>query len=153
MRLICLLLLLSVLPTLAPAAEMSVDEAAVWRLEEQYWQYVKAADLDGYRTLWDERFVGWPGFSPNPLGKADIANWIPPLHADPQRRYEYALKKEAVRAFGDVVVVHYLGWDIWRDTASGEIVEKSEPFRITHTWQRRDDSWQIITGMSATYEH
>jgi hypothetical protein len=32
-------------------------------------------------------------------------------------------------------------------------VKENAPRRITHTWQRRGDSWQIITGMSATYEH
>jgi hypothetical protein len=79
------------------------------------WRYVKANDLDGYRTLWDERFVGWPGFAEHPVGKASIGEWIPPLHADADRLYDYRVQKEAVRAFGD--------------------------------------SWQIITGMSATYEH
>ena len=59
------------------------SEAAVWQLEEAYWRYVKANDLEGYRTLWDERFVGWPGFAEHPVGKANITDWIPPLHADP----------------------------------------------------------------------
>ena len=91
---LCALLLL---PALGAAREMNAEEseAAVWQLEEAYWRYVKANDLDGYRTLWDERFVGWPGFAEHPVGKANI----------------------------------------------------------THTWQRRGDSWRIITGMSATYEH
>jgi hypothetical protein len=147
------LFLALLLPAALPAAEMTADEAAVWQLEETYWQYVKAADLDGYRTLWDERFIGWPSFSERPLGKANIGDWIPPLHADPARLYDYRLQMEAVRAFGDTVVAHYLGWDIWRDAETGAIVEESEPFRITHTWQRRGDTWQIVTGMSASYDH
>jgi hypothetical protein len=148
-----LLLGLLLWPVLAATAEMTPEEAAVWQLEEAYWQFVKAADLDSYRTLWDERFVGWPGFAEHPLGKMDIASWIPPLHADPQRQYDYRLQREAVRAFGDSVVAHYLIWDIWRDADSGTVVEESAPDRITHTWQRRGDSWQIITGMSASYDH
>jgi len=58
------------------AAEMTADEQAVWRLEEQYWVYVAKSDLDGYLTLWDERFVGWPSFSPKPVGKDGIGGWI-----------------------------------------------------------------------------
>ena len=75
---LCVLLLL---PALGAAREMNAEEseAAVWQLEEAYWRYVKANDLEGYRTLWDERFVGWPGFAEHPVGKANITDWIPPL--------------------------------------------------------------------------
>ena len=45
------------------SADEARDEEAVWALEEAYWVYVKEQDLDSYRALWDERFVGWPGFS------------------------------------------------------------------------------------------
>lgn len=153
MRYAQFLLPLLLLPLLCAADDPTPDETVVWQLEEAYWQYVKAADLEGYRTLWDERFVGWPSFAEHPLGKKDIADWIPPLHADAQRRYDYRLQREAVRAFGDSVVAHYLVWDIWRDAGSGTVVEESEPYRITHTWQRRGDGWQIVTGMSASYDH
>lgn len=149
---LCVLLLL---PALGAAREMNAEEseAAVWQLEEAYWRYVKANDLEGYRTLWDERFVGWPGFAEHPVGKANITDWIPPLHTDPDRLYDYRVQKEAVRAFGDSVVVHYFYWESWRDAKTGAVVQENDPRRITHTWQRRGDSWQIITGMSATYEH
>ena len=129
------------------------DEAAVWRLEETYWKYVKAQDLDAYRTLWDERFIGGPSFSPRPLGKTSITDWIPPLHEDPARVYDFELKREAVRAFGDVVVAHYLYKDVYRSAETGETVEEGRWNRITHTWQRRGDGWQIVTGMSASYDH
>jgi hypothetical protein len=36
------------------------DEAQVWELEKAYWEYVKANDLEKYRALWHENFVGWP---------------------------------------------------------------------------------------------
>ncbi|HXV64582.1 MAG TPA: nuclear transport factor 2 family protein [Vicinamibacteria bacterium] len=144
--------LLCVAPLLLLAGPAE-DEAAVWQLEETYWKCVKARDLDAYRSLWDERFVGWPSFSAQPLGKAQIADWIPPLHADPSRRYDYELKREAVRAFGDIVVVHYRYMDVYRNAETGEVLEKSAWKRITHTWQRRGDGWQIVTGMSASYDH
>jgi hypothetical protein len=150
---VSLLLFLLLLPQLGLAKDLTPDESAVWQLEETYWQYVKANDLDAYRTLWDERFVGWPSFSERPVGKANITDWIPPLHEDPALRYDYRLQKEAVRAFDDSIAVHYLFWDIWRDAKTGAIAREEGPFRITHTWQRRGEGWQIITGMSASYDH
>lgn len=140
---------LMLVSTAMPAAAPTADEQAVWALEEAYWEYVKANDLEGYRTLWDERFVGWPGFSPKPVGKDQIAGWIPPLHANPGEQYDYELTKTALRAFGeDIVVVHYLVRDFYRDPTTGEVVRELDTYRITHTWQRRGETWQIVTGMS-----
>ena len=34
------------------------EEAQVWELEKAYWEYVKANDLEKYRELWHENFVG-----------------------------------------------------------------------------------------------
>jgi hypothetical protein len=129
-------------------ADGATDEEAVWQLEEAYWLYVKGNDLASYRTLWDERFVGWPGFSDTPLGKEKIGAWIAALHANPAEIYDYQLTRKAVRSFGDVVVVHYLVEDFMRSADSGEIIRQRDNYRITHTWQRRDNTWQIITGMS-----
>ena len=124
------------------------DEKAVWGLEEAYWKYVKNNDIKGYQTLWDERFIGWPGFSMTPVEKANIGEWIAPLHKDPAERYDYELTPKAVRSFGDVVVVHYLVRDFYRSASTNEVVRQLDEYRITHTWQRRGETWQIITGMS-----
>jgi hypothetical protein len=51
------------------------------------------------------------------------------------------------------IAVHYLFWDIWRDAQTGAVVKEEGPLRITYTCQRRGDSWQIITGMSASYDY
>ena len=146
------LLLLLIVPAMVLAGPAE-DKTAVWQLEEDYWEYVKQQDLDNYRSLWDERFVGWPNFSPHPLGKEDITDWIPPLHSDPERVFDYELKREAVRSFGDIVVAHYLLKLIFRDAQTGDVTEEGNWRRITHTWQRRGDRWQIVTGMSASYDH
>ena len=146
-------LLLLLIVTLVALAGPTEDEATVWQLEENYWKYVKEQDLDAYRALWDERFVGWPDFSPYPLGKERIADWIPPLHKDPNRVLDFELKKQTVRSFGDIVAVHYLFKLIYRNAETGEVIEESSWARITHTWQRHSDSWQIVTGMSASYDH
>lgn len=148
MRAMTTMLMLGCLISLPAWADQAADEEAVWNLEEAYWGYVKKNDIDGYLTLWDERFVGWPGFSETPMGKESIHEWILPLHENESETYDYELTREAVRSFGDVVVVHYLVSDFFRSARTGVIVRQLDSYRITHTWQRRENGWQIITGMS-----
>lgn len=82
------------------------------------------------------------------MGKGSIHEWIVPLHENAAETYDYELTREAVRSFGDVVVVHYLVRDFFRSASTGEIVRRLDEYRITHTWQQRGNTWQIITGMS-----
>ena len=72
------------------------DEAQVWQLEKAYWEYVKGNDLEKYRALWQENFVGWPFVSPAPVRKDHITDWMtantskgitPPLVLDRAARY------------------------------------------------------------------
>ena len=143
-------LLIGLSGSLARGQEMSADEQAVWQLEEDYWRYVKEQDMERYLALWHDRFVGWPSVSANPQGKANITDWIGPLHADPARVFDYELDKEAVRSFGDIVVTHFLAWYVFRDARTGKVLKRT-PLRLTHTWLRHGNSWQIITGMSAPH--
>lgn len=151
MRTITIAVILSlVLAPAAISAELNAEEKSVWELEEAYWVYVKNNDIDSYLTLWDERFVGWPGFSKTPMGKESITDWISPLHTDPARIYDYELTQMAVRSFGDIVVAHYLVQEFYRSAETGEIISEDVPYRITHTWRKRNGQWQIITGMSGS---
>lgn len=85
------------------------------------------------------------------MGKQSIHGWIAPLHEDPNRIHDYRLTREAVRSFGeDIVVVHYLVRQFFRSVDTDDIVGTESVSRITHTWQRRGETWQIITGMSGT---
>jgi ketosteroid isomerase-like protein len=149
MRSIRAIVLLSLLASAPALSEGTVDEQTVWELEETAWEYVKNNDTDGYRQLWADEFVGWPGFSVAPLGKSKIADWIAPLHENPSEILDYELSQAAVRSFGDVVVVHYLYRIYFRSPETGEVLKREPSGRITHTWQRREGRWQIITGMSA----
>ncbi len=56
------------------AREWTVDEKAVWHLEESYWRFVSAGDVDSYVKLWHDDFVGWPCFEWNPARKGALAN-------------------------------------------------------------------------------
>jgi hypothetical protein len=102
------LLILLVFPVAASPDELSKDEQTVWKLEIAYWEHVKYNDIPAYRSLWDERFVGWPSFSEKPLGKKNIHEWIAQYHSDPSKRPDYELTLGSVRAYGNVVAAHYL---------------------------------------------
>ena len=101
--------LLTLLASGVTAQEMSNAQRDVWLLEEAYWRYVTANDIESYKSLWHKDFVGWPGGAPAPVGDANIADWIGEMHGDSTRRYDYALRRIAVVPFGDdIVVTHEL---------------------------------------------
>ena len=67
---------LLVLATAAFAQDSANEEAQVWNLEKAYWEYVKTNDLEKYRALWHENFLGWPFVSAAPVRKDHITDWI-----------------------------------------------------------------------------
>jgi ketosteroid isomerase-like protein len=144
LRLLVLLLLLVVCTS--AMAQQSADEQAVWKLEHDYWNYVKAFDLDGYRTLWHQDFTGWPYMSPSPVHKDHITDWITDYKNKGLHLESFDLKSAASRANPNGVVVFY--------TITESLVDKngkveSTTARITHTWIKSGNTWQIISGMSA----
>jgi hypothetical protein len=52
------ILSLLALTVAAFAEEFAKDEAQTWNLEKAYWEYVKTNDLEKYRALWHDNFVG-----------------------------------------------------------------------------------------------
>jgi len=130
----------------------SAEECQVWHQEEAYWKYAAANDVEGYRALWHEDFVGWGDGSEAPLGKAHVGDWIPGLHADSTKRWSYELRPMSVRSYGDgVVATQYAETDYFTDVASGKKTTNGWG-KITHTWKRFGDRWLIITGMAAPIE-
>jgi ketosteroid isomerase-like protein len=130
-----------------PAASPSADEKAVWSLEDSYWLYVKANDLDHYRTLWHTDFLGWPLASPEPVHKEHITDWITAHTSLGETLKSYDLERLAAQATSDCVTVAYrvhLAW-IGKDG-----VEKPSSLRVIHTWLHSAGAkWQIISGMAA----
>lgn len=135
-----------VLCSLSAMAQQSADEQAIWKLEHSYWEYVKAQDLAKYKELWHDNFLGWPSFSPHPVGKDHIADWLTAYGSRGLSLKTYSLQAEGSRATGQLVVVHYLITTVW---AKKDGSEQTETRRIAHTWLRGDHGWQIISGMSA----
>ena len=145
MRRTCIALLLA-LCTSVIFAQQSPDEAAVWKLEQSYWNNVKTLDLVSYRALWHSDFLGWPYSSPAPQHKDHIADWIDQYTAKGLRLRSYSLRPAASHATGDIVVTYYWLTATWEDRNGHGDPETS---RITHTWLRTPTGWQILGGMSS----
>ena len=145
MQRICIALLIALSATIALAQESS-DEAAVWKLENSYWDDVKALDLVSYRALWHPNFLGWPHVSPAPLGKDHITDWIDQYTARGLHLRSYSLQPTGSHATSDIVVTYYWLTATWEDRNGHGDPETS---RITHTWLRTPTGWQIFGGMSA----
>jgi ketosteroid isomerase-like protein len=134
--------------TISAQNKMSAEDQ-VWEMEEVYWNHVKSDDIQSYLTLWHDDFVGWPGFSPEPMGKLNISDWIPALFADSTKSFDYKLKRMSVSSYGeDIVIIFYVVGFYFIDLKTGE-KKQDNWHRITHTWKRYGDRWFIIGGMSA----
>jgi ketosteroid isomerase-like protein len=144
-RIACFVLsLLLVIPL--TVAQQSSNEDKVWSSEEAYWQYVKANDLESYRSLWREDFLGWPFSSPEPARKVQITKWIT-AHTDKGESLDsYHLERLPVQVSGDIATTTYRVQATWL----GKGKTQTDSVRIIHTWHRESDgTWKIISGMSA----
>ncbi len=143
-----LFILLAAICAAAPArAQQTDNEKAVWKLETTYWEDVKVLDLESYRNLWHENFVGWPYSNSQPARKDHITDWIK-AHTDKRETLAwFELKPADSRATENVVVTEYWLTSLWADKAG-----HGEPFtqRVTHTWIKTANGWEIIAGMSAS---
>ena len=130
------------------AATCFAQEAdKVWSQEQAYWNYVQANNLDGYRSLWHEDFIGWPSSSPEPLRKEHITDWIT-VHTSKGESYKLDnMERLAVEVSGNYATTTYRVRGAWVDKSGKGDASTS---RIIHTWLRGSDGkWLIISGMSA----
>ena len=88
---------LLVLATAVFAQSNAGDEAQVWNLEKAYWEYAKANDLEKYRGLWHEDFVGWPTSSSTPMRKDHITDWITRNTSKGVKMQSYAIEQLAIQ--------------------------------------------------------
>ena len=130
-------------PVLASAQSRGVSE--VWALEDDYWRFVKAGDIESYVKLWHEKFIGWPCDKERPLRKSSIGDWVREVR-DKKLTVDVALTREGAQDFGDVVVVHYRFTRV-NTYPDGRVEGRGRESKITHTWKRVGGTWQIISGM------
>ena len=110
------------------------DEAQVWQLEKAYWEYVKADDLEKYRALLHENFVGWPFVSPSPVRKDHITDWITSNTSKRINLQSYSIEQLAIQVTGDVAMDYYRIKATWANSTGAEA--RTDRIRITHTWIR-----------------
>ena len=139
--------LIIVLATAAFGQDSAKDEAQIWNLEKAYWEYVKANDLEKYRALWHEDFIGWPLVSASPVRKDHITDWITANTSKGVKLQFYSIEELAIRVTGDIVINHYRIKFAWGGGQPSE--SETQVLRITHTWIRTHGTWQILGGMSA----
>jgi ketosteroid isomerase-like protein len=123
------------------------EQAQIWNLEKAYWEYVKADDLDKYRALWHENFLGWPFVSPAPVRKDRITDWITANTSKSITLQSYSIEQLAIQVTGDLAMNYYRINATWANSTGAEV--RTDRLRITHTWTRTDGTWQIIGGMSS----
>jgi ketosteroid isomerase-like protein len=123
------------------------DESQVWQLEKAYWEYVKANDLEKYRALWHENFVGWPFVSPAPVRKDHITDWITSNTSKGIKLQSYSIEQLPIQVTNDIAINFYRINATWANSAGAEV--RTDKLRITHTWIRTHGTWQIIGGMSS----
>lgn len=128
-----------------PASGGEQNIAEVWAREDEYWRYVKAGDVENYVSLWHENFIGWPCGQEHPMGKASIGDWLQKIREE-GIDVDYELAHEGASDFGNTVVAHYSFTRV--DTyPDGHVEGLGRQYKITHTWMKVGDSWQIIGGM------
>jgi ketosteroid isomerase-like protein len=123
------------------------DEAQIWNLEKAYWECVKANDLEKYRALWHDDFLGWPFVSSVPTRKDHITDWITANTSKRLTLQSYSIEPLAIQVTGDIAINHYRIKANWANSEGAEV--RTDALRITHTWIRTHGTWQIIGGMSA----
>ena len=128
-----------------PTWATSNVEDEVWRMEESYWRYATAGDVEGYLSLWHEDFVGWTCLAAQPMRKENIADWVRQIR-NGEFSVTYNLRREAVQSFGDVAVAHY-ATPIVFTYPDGSTQYEGQLWKFTHTWMKVGEQWQIIGGM------
>jgi len=125
------------------AQELSPRQKEVWQMEETFWKDEQTANATHFMTLFHEDFLGWPSFSPHPVGKDGIADSVAGLFAG---LVSYEFLEKSVRATGDIGITQY-AVKVTRTASDGTLA--TNVTRITHTWLKTKSTWQIIGGMSA----
>jgi ketosteroid isomerase-like protein len=123
----------------------SKDEQTLWGLEHAYWRYVQDNDLSAYRALWHQNFLGWPSVSAAPVRKQHITDWITSETSKGLAFKVIEFKPAEIRVTGNLAVACY--WITYEWVAKGGTGAK-HTLRITHTWIKSGNAWQIIGGMS-----
>jgi len=133
-------------PPSSKAESASVNQ--VWTREDEYGRFADAGELDAYKSLFHDKFIGWPCGSAHPKRKAGVGEWVREVR-DKHIQVASEITREGAEDFGNVVIVHYRATEV--DTyPDGQTEGEGEEYKVTHTWMRTGNTWQIIGGMCAS---
>ena len=82
-----------------------------------------------------------------PVRKDHITDWITANTSKGVRLQSYSIEQLAIHVTGDVAINHYRIKATWAANDTSKV--RTDVLRITHTWIRAHDTWQILGGMSA----
>ena len=105
-----------------PVSAESQNVSEVWAREDDYWRFVKAGDVESYVTLWHEKFIGQEDSRLHPFSRMKAQR------TSARRRRALSLHKV----------------DVYPD---GRVEGRGPESKITHTWMRVGNTWQIVGGM------
>lgn len=131
---------LFVLVTVAAARGAGNDDGQICNQEKAYWEYVKANDMEKYRSLWHADFVGWPESSAEPVHKDHITDWITAMTSQGLKLQSLEIDQRAIKVTGDIAIDHYRIKATWAKAATGEVAT-TDRARITHTLRWRAQSF------------
>ena len=124
----------------------SEEEQPVWNLEHAYWQYVQENDLAKYLALWHKDVFAWPESYAAPAHKDHIADWITSATSKGLTLKAFEIKPAGIQINGNVAVTCY--WITYEVLDKERNATSKGTSRITHTWLKNGNDWQIISGMS-----
>jgi ketosteroid isomerase-like protein len=119
------------LATAGFARDSANEETQVWNLEKAYWESVKTNDMEKYRALWHEDFLGWPFVSSAPIRKDHITDWITSNTSKGLKLQSYSIEQLAIHVTGDVAINHYRIKANWANNEGAEV--RTDALRITNT--------------------
>jgi ketosteroid isomerase-like protein len=123
-------------------------EDEVWSQEVAYWDYLKAGDLDSFRSLWHEDVIAWPNNQSSPMNKDGIYQLVVGILAAIQKETAtIEIKPISVLVYNNEVGITYYEVHTRAMTTADAEIDTQE--RFTHTWLKTEDGWKIIGGMSA----
>jgi hypothetical protein len=150
MRRICFLSILFVsilcIGATVALAQQSASEKAVWKLEQLRCHDLVAGDAAGLSSLLHPDELGWPAASPLPQHGDYFVREVRNNAAKGIQTTSCVVDPVASQAIQNVVVVHFR-LTMVRVGKDGSRTEQHS--RLTHTWIRTGNSWQIIGGMGA----
>ncbi len=134
----------------AVAQSLTPEQQEVWAGEEAYWAYVGKHDVEGFMTLWHERFIGWPCDASTTENYAELRAVVEDWFADVAAEGNTTkIDAEGVIVDNDFAITYVAATTTGQDEAGAE---NDVSMKIVHTWRRTDDGWKIIGGMCGPLE-